>query len=314
MKLHQLRYIREVARCNLNVTDAADILHTSQPGVSKQIRLLEDELGVPIFSRTGKRLVDITEPGHAVIQVAERILQEVENLKKIGTEYSNEVVGTLAIATTHTQARYVLPETIKEFTERYPDVSLHIHQGNNKQVIEMAENGEVDFALATEGAGGARENLTVLPCYDWNRCLLTLSDHPLLQLQLQRPLTIKDIADYPIVTYDYVMAQDSPEQRAFRKANIIPNVVLTALDADVIKTYVELALGVGLLPRIAFEPHRDIYLRMLDVGHLFEKSTSYLAIRKGAYLRGFMYEFIERFAPHLTREVVSKAINAGEAI
>ncbi len=308
MKLHQLRYIREVARCNLNVTDAAEILHTSQPGVSKQIRLLEDELGVPIFTRTGKRLVDITEPGHAVIHVAERILQEVENLKKIGTEYTNEVVGTLSIATTHTQARYVLPETIKEFTERYPDVNLHIHQGNNAQIIEMAENGEVDFALASEGLVGQRDSLAALPCYDWNRCLIVLSDHPLLRIK--RPLTLRDIADFPIVTYDFVTAQDSPEQRAFRMANVMPNVVLTALDADVIKTYVELALGVGLLAKIAFEPHRDIYLRMIDVGHLFEKSTSYLAIRKGAYLRGFMFEFIELFAPHLTREVVTKAISA----
>jgi len=308
MKLHQLRYIREVARCNLNVTDAAELLHTSQPGVSKQIRLLEDELGVPIFSRTGKRLVDITEPGHAVIYVAERILQEVENLKKIGTEYTNEVVGTLSIATTHTQARYVLPETIKEFTERYPDVNLHLHQGNNAQIVEMAEKGEVDFALATEGVVGQRDSLAALPCYDWNRCLIVLSDHPLLKIK--RPLVLRDIADFPIVTYDFATAQDSPEQRAFRLANVSPNVVLTALDADVIKTYVELALGVGLLPKIAFEPHRDIYLRMIDVGHLFEKSTSYLAIRKGAYLRGFMFEFIELFAPHLTREVVTKAISA----
>lgn len=307
MKLHQLRYIREVARCNLNVTDAAEILHTSQPGVSKQIRLLEDELGIPIFSRTGKRLVDVTEPGQAVLTVAERILQEVENLKKIGTEYTNEVVGTLSIATTHTQARYALPETIKEFTERYPDVNLRIHQGDSRQIVEMAEKGHVDFALTTEEIIQS-DKLVTLPCYDWNRCLLVLSDHPLLRLD--RPLTLRDIAQFPIVTYDAAMISDSPVRNAFRAANLSPNVVLTALDADVIKTYVELDLGIGLLSKIAYEPHRDIYLRMIDVEHLFEKSSSLLAVRKGAFLRSFMFEFIELFAPHLTRDRVREAISA----
>lgn len=309
MKLHQLRYIREVARCKLNVTDAAELLHTSQPGVSKQIRLLEEELGVPIFSRTGKRLVAVTEPGVAVLAVAEKILQEVENLKKIGTEYSNEVVGSLSVATTHSQARYVMPETIKEFTERYPDVNLHIHQGNSSQIVEMAEKGLVDFALSFESID-ISDHLVTLPGFEWNRCLILLRDHPLLKID--RPLTLRDIAEYPIVTYDFAMAPDSVEQRAFRLARVQPNVVLTALDADVIKTYVELNLGVGLLARPAYEPQRDIYLRMIDVGHLFEKSTSYLILRKGAYLRGFMYDFIELFAPHLTRHVVSKAISAGD--
>lgn len=307
MKLHQLRYIREVARCNLNVTDAAELLHTSQPGVSKQIRLLEDELGIPIFSRTGKRLVDVTEPGQAVLSVAERILQEVDNLKKIGTEYTNDVVGTLSIATTHTQARYMLPETIKEFRERYPEVILGIHQGNSSQIVEMAEKGQVDFALTTEEISHS-DKLVTLPCFDWNRCLLLLSDHPLLKIE--RPLTLRDIAQYPIVTYDFSMAPDSPVRNAFKAANLSPNVVLTALDADVIKTYVELDLGIGLVSKLAYEPHRDIYLRMIDVEHLFERSSSLLVVRKGAFLRSYMFEFIELFAPHLTREVVREAISA----
>lgn len=307
MKLHQLRYIREVARCKLNVTDAAELLHTSQPGVSKQIRLLEDELGVPIFSRTGKRLVAVTEPGQAVLAVADKILQEVENLKKIGTEYSNEVVGALSVATTHSQARYVLPETIKEFTERYRDVNLHLHQGNAAQIVEMAEQGEVDFALSFEDVE-VSEHLVTLPGFEWNRCLILLRDHPLLKID--RPLTLRDIAEYPIVTYDFAMGANSVEQRAFRQAAVVPNVVLTALDADVIKTYVELNLGIGLLAMPAYEPQRDIYLRMIDVGHLFEKSTSYLILRKGAYLRGYMYDFIELFAPHLTRDTVLRALNS----
>jgi len=307
MKLQQLRYICEVANRDLNVSDAAELLHTSQPGVSKQIRLLEDELGVPIFTRVGKRLADVTQPGKAILAVAERILQEAENLKKIGVEYTNDSSGTLAIATTHTQARYSLPPSIKTFSDQYPDVSLRIHQGSTtKQITEFAIEGTVDFAIVTE-ATDKSDHLVYLPCYNWNRCLVVLSDHPLYHLD--RPVTLKDLTQFPIVTYDFSYAGYSAVSKAFEAEGLAPNVVITAIDADVIKTYVELGMGIGLLAEMAFEPNRDIYLKYIDVSHLFESSTTMVAIRKGAYLRGYMYDFIEYFAPQLTRDMVESEMN-----
>jgi len=310
MKLQQLRYICEVANRDLNVSEAAELLHTSQPGVSKQIRLLEDELGVPIFTRVGKRLAEITQPGQAILEVAERILQEAENLKKIGVEYTNQASGTLTIATTHTQARYALPPTIKSFSDKYPDVSLRINQGSSTdQITQMAIEGVVDFAILTEVTDETHQ-LVYLPCYKWNRCLVVLQDHPLYKLD--RPVTLKDLTQFPIVTYDFSYAGYSVVQNAFRAQGLEPNVVITAIDADVIKTYVELGMGIGLLAEVAFEPNRDIYLKYIDVSHLFEQSTTVVAIRKGAYFRGFMYDFIELFAPQLTREVVSESMNPTE--
>ncbi len=307
MKLQQLRYICEVANRDLNVSDAAELLHTSQPGVSKQIRLLEDELGVPIFTRVGKRLADVTQPGKAILSVAERILQEAENLKKIGVEYTNDSSGTLAIATTHTQARYSLPPSIKTFSDQYPDVSLRIHQGSTtNQITEFAIEGTVDFAIVTE-ATEKSDHLVYLPCYNWNRCLVVLSDHPLYKLD--RPVTLKDLTQFPIVTYDFSYAGYSAVSKAFEVEGLTPNVVITAIDADVIKTYVELGMGIGLLAEMAFEPNRDIYLKYIDVSHLFESSTTMVAIRKGAYLRGYMYDFIEYFAPQLTRDMVEAEMN-----
>ena len=307
MKLQQLRYICEVANRDLNVSDAAELLHTSQPGVSKQIRLLEDELGVPIFTRVGKRLADVTQPGKAILSVAGRILQEAENLKKIGVEYTNDSSGTLAIATTHTQARYSLPPSIKTFSDQYPDVSLRLHQGSTtNQITELAVEGTVDFAIVTE-ATDKSDHLVYLPCYNWNRCLVVLSDHPLYKLD--RPVTLKDLTQFPIVTYDFSYAGYSAVSQAFESEGLAPNVVITAIDADVIKTYVELGMGIGLLAEMAFEPNRDIYLKYIDVSHLFESSTTMVAIRKGAYLRSYMYDFIEYFAPQLTRDVVEAEMN-----
>ena len=307
MKLQQLRYICEVANRDLNVSDAAELLHTSQPGVSKQIRLLEDELGVPIFTRVGKRLADVTQPGKAILSVAGRILQEAENLKKIGVEYTNDSSGTLAVATTHTQARYSLPPSIKTFSDQYPDVSLRLHQGSTtNQITELAVEGKVDFAIVTE-ATDKSDHLVYLPCYNWNRCLVVLSDHPLYKLD--RPVTLKDLTQFPIVTYDFSYAGYSAVSQAFESEGLAPNVVITAIDADVIKTYVELGMGIGLLAEMAFEPSRDIYLKYIDVSHLFESSTTMVAIRKGAYLRSYMYDFIEYFAPQLTRDVVEAEMN-----
>ena len=304
MKLQQLRYAVEVARQGLNVSNAAAALHTSQPGVSKQIRLLEDELGVEIFERHGKRVVAITEPGRAVIAIAERILSEAANLKRAGEEYANDSSGSLRIATTHTQARYALPKAVSTFKQKYPGVQLSIHQGNPTQICEQVLAGDADLAIATEAISEYAE-LVSLPCYQWNRCIVVPPRHPLLKVQ---PLTLEAVTRYPIVTYDFAFAGRSLVNKAFEGRGLKPNVVLSALDADVIKTYVELGLGIGIMAKMAFDPARDRKLRTIDAAHLFESSTTRLGIRRGAYLRGYAYEFIELFAPHLPRKSVERAV------
>ena len=306
MKLQQLKYLTEVARRGLNVSEAAEILHTSQPGVSKQIRALEDELGVQVFVRHGKRLVEITEPGKAVIAIAERILAEANNLRRAGEEYANENVGSLTIATTHTQARYALPRTVAAFKKRYPKVNLVIHQGNPTQIVEQVLAGEADFCVATEAIALYPE-LVSMPVYQWNRCVVVPPKHPLLR----GPLTLEALARQPIVTYDFAFANRSLVQKAFEARGLEPNVVLSALDADVIKTYVELGLGVGIMAKMAFDEKRDRPLRAIDASHLFESSTTRLGVKRGAYLRRYAYEFIELFAPHLPRSLVERAV-AGE--
>jgi len=303
MKLQQLRYLTEVARRGLNVSEAAEILHTSQPGVSKQIRALEDELGVEVFVRHGKRLVEITEPGKAVVAIAERILAEANNLRRAGEEYANENVGSLTIATTHTQARYALPKTVATFKRRYPKVKLVIHQGNPTQIVEQVLAGEADFCVATE-AIALYPDLISMPVYQWNRCVVVPPKHPLLKA----PLTLEALAEQPIVTYDFAFANRSLVQKAFEARGLQPNVVLSALDADVIKTYVELGLGVGIMAKMAFDEKRDRELRAIDASHLFESSTTRLGVKRGAYLRRYAYEFIELFAPHLPRAVVERAV------
>lgn len=304
MKLQQLRYAVEVARQGLNVSTAAEALHTSQPGVSKQIRLLEDELGVEIFERHGKRVVAITEPGRAVISIAERILSEAANLKRAGEEYANESSGSLRIATTHTQARYALPKAVTAFKQKYPGVQLSIQQGNPTQICEQVLAGDADIAIATEAISGYPD-LVSLPCYQWNRCIVVPPKHPLLKVQ---PLTLEAVTRYPIVTYDFAFAGRSQVNKAFESRDLKPNVVLSALDADVIKTYVELGLGIGIMAKMAFDPARDRTLRAMDASHLFESSTTRLGVRRGAYLRGYAYEFIEFFAPHLARKSVERAV------
>ncbi len=305
MNIQQLRYIREVARCGLNISAAANALHTAQPGISSQIRQLEEELNVQIFERNGKRLVGITQPGRAVLAMAERVLRELEHIKQVGYEFSHDARGTLSIATTHTQARYALPKVIKAFRERFPNVSLHMHQGNPTQIAQLAASGVADIAIATEGID-LFEDLVVLPCYEWNHCVVAPPGLPLLK---DPPLTLEKIAEYPIVTYDFSFAGRAKINEAFEAKGLRPNVVLTALDADVIKTYVELGLGVGLMAKMAFDPERDTNLRMLDASHLFEPCTTRIGIRRGSYLRGYMYAFIEMFAPHLDRRKVDEAMS-----
>ena len=309
MKLQQLRYVCEVAHRGLNVSAAAEALHTSQPGVSKQIKSLEDELGIEIFVRHGKRITEITEPGRQVIAIAERILTEAKNLKRAGAEFANEKRGTLTVAATHTQARYALPKPVAAFKKRYPDVQLVLHQGNPTQICEQVMKGEADFGIATE-AISQYPDLVSLPCYQWNRCVVVPDGHPLLQV---KPLTLEAIARFPIVTYDFSFTGRSVINKAFEKRGLTPNVVLTALDSDVIKTYVELGLGVGILAQMGFDAKRDRGLQAMDASHLFESSTTRLGIKRGAWLRGYAYDFIELFAPRLTRSMVQNAVSETQA-
>jgi LysR family cys regulon transcriptional activator len=304
MKLQQLRYICEVARQGLNLSVAAEKLFTSQPGVSKQIRLLEDELGVEIFVRHGKRIVEITPPGKDIIRVAERMLRDATNLKNVAQEFTSEQSGSLTVATTHTQARYALPHVVKRFMERYPGVRLSLRQGSPMQIAEMASSGEADLAIATE-AIELFSDLVMLPCYQWNRCVVVPPQHALIKA---KPLTLEAIARYPVITYDFAFTGRSKINQAFEAKGITPNVSLTAIDADVIKTYVELGLGVGIVAYMAFDPDRDRQLRAIDASHLFETSTTHMGIRKNTYLRGYIYGFIEMFAPRLTRKVVDDAM------
>jgi len=306
MKLQQLRYLCEVASQGLNLSKAAKSLHTSQPGISKQISLLEDELGVDIFVRNGKRVVKITPPGEAIIEIAERMLRDAKNLKQVGQEFTNEASGSLTIATTHTQARYALPPAIKRFTLRYPKVKLVLRQGSPTQIAKLVTSGEADIAIATE-AIELFDELVMLPCYQWNRSIITPPRHPLLKLA---KLTLEDIVKYPIITYDFAFTGRTKINQAFAAKGLTPNVVLTAIDADVIKTYVELGLGIGILAQMAFEPSRDKHLRSIDASHLFEPSTTRIGITRNSYLRGYVYDFIGMFAPHLDRTVITTAMES----
>ncbi len=308
MKLQQLRYLYEVARQGLNVSAAAEALYTSQPGISKQIRQLEEELGTEVFARNGKRLTGVTQPGRIILEIAERILHETKNLKQVAQEFTHEASGSLSIATTHTQARYALPEVIKTFMQRYPLVQLNLYQGNPTQVALMAISGEADIAIATE-AIDLYKKLVTLPGYRWNRSVITPPDHPLLN---KHPLTLEAIAEYPLITYDSAFAGRSKINKAFVAHGLKANIVLTAIDSDVIKTYVELGLGIGIIAKMAFDPERDRNLRAADASHLFDYSTTKIGLRRGGYLRGYEYAFIELFAPYLDRKTVEAAMNAKE--
>ena len=304
MKLHQLRYVSEVVKQGLNISMAADALHTSQPGVSKQIQLLEQELNLQIFERHGKRLTGVTEPGRNIIELAERVMRDMENIKRVGDEFSHEDIGMLTIATTHTQARYRLPAAVKAFMQKYPDVKLNIHQGNPTQVAEQVKSGEADIGIATETISHF-EKILCLPAYQWNRCVVVPPGHPLIN---DIPLTLKKLTQYPLITYDFAFTGGSLVSSVFEKEGLSPNVVLTAIDADVIKTYVSLGLGVGLLAGMAYDAERDTNLVALDAKHLFPDSVTYVGIRRDAYLRKFAYEFIQLLAPHFDRKAVTEAL------
>lgn len=306
MKLNQLRYIHEVANRGLNISAAAEALYTSQPGVSKQIRALEDELGVEIFSRSGKHLTHITPAGERILEATRNVLEEVRNIRSIAEEHVQDNRGSLSIATTQTQARHALPSVVTRFREAYPNVSLHMHQGTPMQIAELAARGNVDFAIATE-AIELFDDLVMMPCYRWNRAVVVPEGHPLAD---GRPLTLEAIAEHPLVTYVFGFTGRSKLDKAFSDAGLSPEVVFTATDAEVIKTYVRLGLGVGIIARMSFDPEEDQGLQAVDAGHLFEPSITSIGFRRGTYLRGFMLDFIEYFAPHLDRSVVARAIEA----
>jgi LysR family cys regulon transcriptional activator len=304
MKLQQLRYICEVARRGLSISATAEGLYTSQPGVSKQIRQLEEELGVQVFTRSGKQLTQITPAGVAILEIARDVLSKVETIKRIAQEHSDDKRGHLSIATTHTQARYVLPSVIKQFIQRYPNVALHMHQGTPTQIAELAAEGVVDFAIATEGME-LFEDLVMMPCYRWNRCIIVPNDHPLCALPT---LTLEALAQYPLVTYVFGFTGRSHLDQAFSSKGLQPQVVFTASDADVIKTYVRLGLGVGIVAHMAYDLILDSDLRALDASHLFEDSTTKIGCRRGTFLRSYMYDFVQIFAHQLTREKVEQAM------
>ena len=304
MKIQQLKYIWEVANHDLNVSAAAESLFTSQPGVSKQIRMLEDELDVQIFQRNGKHLTEITPVGQVIIEMAGEILDKVDGVKRVADDYSNKRHGSLSIATTHTQARYVLPNIIQDFIKLYPNISLDMHQGTPVQISEMASKGLVDFAIATE-ALELFDNLIMMPCYRWNRSVIVSHEHPLAYESL---LSLEKLAEYPIVTYVFGFTGRSQLDYAFEKAGLAPKLVFTASDADVIKTYVKLNLGVGIVASMAYDPEIDTDLVAIDARHLFESSVTKIGFRRGTFLRVFMYEFINLFAPHLTQQIVQESM------
>lgn len=304
MKLQQLRYIVEVANHSLNVSATAESLYTSQPGISKQVRMLEDELGVQIFERSGKHLTQVTPAGRDILKIAQEILAKAESIKAVAGQYTNPDQGNLNIATTHTQARYALPRVIQDFIKRYPKVSLHMHQGSPSQISEAVAKGSSDFAIATE-AMHLYEDLVMLPCYHWNRCIIVPKGHPLAKVER---LTVAHLARYPLVTYTFGFTGRSELDTAFNREGFEPHIVFTATDADVIKTYVKLGLGVGVIATMAVEPETDTDLVLLDASHLFAHSTTKICFRRGIFLRSYMYDFMERFAPHLTRDLVDKAL------
>jgi LysR family cys regulon transcriptional activator len=306
MKLHQLRYLAAIAQSGLNITAAAQKLHTSQPGVSKQIKLLEDELGFQIFVREGRNLTRITAAGQQVIERALKILQEAQSIRDLSTELRDEGRGSLSIGTTHTQARYVLPDVIREFRGRYPQVRLNLHQGTSEQIAEMVAQDRIDCAIAT-GSEHLFADLTIMPCYRWRRAVIVPREHPLAG---SPRLTLRALASYPLVTYTFSFTGPSSLHEAFAKSGLVPNVAITARDADVIKTYVRLGLGVGIVASMAIDAREDADLVALDAAHLFNAHTTWIGFRRGTLLRKYMYEFAHLLAPHLERRLVDRAHRA----
>ncbi|MFS1538684.1 MAG: HTH-type transcriptional regulator CysB [Candidatus Phlomobacter fragariae] len=305
MKLQQLRYIVEIENHDLNVSSTAEGLYTSQPGISKQVRMLEDELGVQIFGRSGKHLTHVTPAGKEVIKIAREVMRKMNAIRAVVGEHTYPDRGILAISTTHTQARYALPPVIKQFIEHYPQVSLHMSQGSSTEIAEDVSKGNSDFAIATE-ALHLYKDLVILPCYHWNRSVVVKADHPLAG---KKNITINELAQYPIVTYPHGFTGRSELDDAFYKADLQAKIIFTATDSDVIKTYVRLGLGIGIIASMAVDLNQDKDLVIIDMWDKFSYSTTKIGFHRNSFLRSYMYDFIWRFAPHLTPDVVDKAIS-----
>lgn len=306
MNFQQLRIIRETVRRKFNLTEVANALHTSQSGVSKHIKDLEDELGVELFIRKGKRLLGLTAPGQELIGIVERILLDSHNIKKLGEQFSNKDRGQLTVATTHTQARYALPRIVTDFKREFPKVSLVLHEASPSEIVAMLRDGRADIGIATEALQDAPD-LATFPWYSWHHGVIVPKSHP---LATQKKLTLEAIAEWPIVTYQMGFTGRGRIDEAFQKAEIIPDIVMTALDADVIKAYVELELGIGIIASMAFSADRDPQLRLLDAASLFSSNTSRIAVRRGSYLRTYSYRFIELCSGGLTESVVRDEASA----
>jgi LysR family transcriptional regulator, cys regulon transcriptional activator len=305
MNFQQLRSIREAARRGYNLTEVANVLFTSQPGVSRQIRELEEELGVEIFERNGKRLVGLTEPGKGILQIIERLLREAENLRQAGQEYSGEESGTLTVATTHTQARYALPRVVPSFRSDYPKVRIALQQSSPEHIAEWVISGKADVGIATEGLSQFEE-LVSFPCYRWHHVVVVPTGHPLAN---EESLTLQELAAYPLITYDSGFTGRGHIDQAFREAGLETDIVLTAMDSDVIRQYVSLGLGVGLVAEMAMEHNGNHGLQAIGAKHLFAPNVTRIAVRRGAYLRSYIYDFILRLSPELTRKDIEQALS-----
>lgn len=305
MNLHQFRFVQEAVRRNLNLTETARVLHTSQPGVSKAIIELEEELGVEIFARHGKRLKRVTEPGQHVLQSIELIMREVGNLKRIGEQYSAQDSGTLSIATTHTQARYVLPQPVARLREAFPKVNVSLHQGSPDQVARMLIDEVAEIGIATESLAQYDE-LVTLPCYEWQHMLVMPADHPLAG---QKNITLEELAGQPLITYHPSFTGRTKIDEAFAAKRLHPRIALEAIDSDVIKTYVRLGLGVGIVAEMALrDDGTNSDLVTLPAGQLFGMNVARVAFKRSAYLRNFVYKFAELVSDKLTRELITKAM------
>jgi LysR family cys regulon transcriptional activator len=306
MNFHQLQYAVAIARHGLSVTQAASALGTSQPAISRALKALERELGFDLFVREGRAFARVTPQGTRVLEYATRALAEIESLKAVAADLNQDNRGTLSIATTHTQARYVLPPVVQTFRERYPDVELHLHQGTSEQIAEMVATDRVQLAIAT-GSDGLFPGLVLLPVYRWHRQVIVPRHHPLAS---EQKLTLQELAKYPLVTYVFSFSGASSLHTVFAREHLTPSVALTARDSDVIKTYVRLGLGVGIVASVAIEPQHDADLVVIEASHLFPIHTTWIGFRRGTLLRNFAYEFMQLFGPHLTRRLIDRAIEA----
>jgi len=303
MNFQQLRSVRETVRCGFNLSEAAVVLEASQSGVSRQIRDLENELGILLFKRSGKRLTGLTSPGDHLLPIIERVLDDSLNLRQAGQDFLAREEGLLSIAATHSQARYALPAAVQEFRLRFPGVRLHLHQGTPRQIAQMLLDGEVDVGIATELPRN-HPQLAAISCRCWTHLVVAPAGHPLLT---EAPLTIEKLARHPLITYDSGLTGRSRIDEAFARHGLSPDIVLAAMDADVIKTYVELGVGVGIVADLAYDAVRDRRLRALEAGHLFGANRTQLAVRRGGHLRGYIHAFIDAFAPGMAREAIARA-------